>query len=199
MLTSRRTAERAAGDLKEIAETSLTLVPDDFLDRTRDRPHSLFDDTECWVRVDFTHPFCPHLRAGLIGAAANQIEPGKRPLSSMSPTVVLAGDLRAGRPVLTVGAAGGPTIISAVVQVVVNRLDLGMPLERALGTIAGAVGSSLDNEESVRKATFSQRVPIVLAMTSSWSLKSLSWCSASCARASAAGLSCSAAACAIAP
>ena len=69
---------------------------------------------------------------GLVGAEANAVAPGKRPLSSMSPTVVLAGDLKTGRPVLTVGAAGGPTIISAVVQVVVNRVDLGMPLEQAL-------------------------------------------------------------------
>ena len=69
---------------------------------------------------------------GLVGAEANAVAPGKRPLSSMSPTVILDGDARSGRPVLTVGAAGGPTIISAVVQVIVNRLDLGMPLERAL-------------------------------------------------------------------
>lgn len=69
---------------------------------------------------------------GLVGAEANAVEPGKRPLSSMSPTVVLDGDLATGRPVLTVGAAGGPTIISAVVQVIVNRLDLSMPIDRAL-------------------------------------------------------------------
>jgi gamma-glutamyltranspeptidase/glutathione hydrolase len=70
---------------------------------------------------------------GLVGAEANAVAPGKRPLSSMSPTVVLDGDdPRTGRPVLTVGAAGGPMIISAAVQVIVNRLDLGMPLDRAL-------------------------------------------------------------------
>ena len=69
---------------------------------------------------------------GLVGSDANAVAPGKRPLSSMSPTVVLDGDLETGKPVLTVGAAGGPTIISAVVQVIVNRLDLGMSLEDAL-------------------------------------------------------------------
>jgi gamma-glutamyltranspeptidase/glutathione hydrolase len=65
---------------------------------------------------------------GLIGKEANRIEPGKRPLSSMSPTVVL----HEGRPVMTLGAAGGPTIISQVVQAIVNTVDLGMPLEQAI-------------------------------------------------------------------
>jgi len=55
----------------------------------------------------------------LEGAAANEIAPGKRPLSSMSPTIVT----RRGRPVLTTGASGGPTIISGVVQIAVDVLD----------------------------------------------------------------------------
>jgi len=55
----------------------------------------------------------------LEGAAANAIAPGKRPLSSMSPVIAM----RRGRPVLTAGASGGPTIISGVVQVAVNVLD----------------------------------------------------------------------------
>jgi gamma-glutamyltranspeptidase/glutathione hydrolase len=65
---------------------------------------------------------------GLIGAEANAVEPGKRPLSSMSPTIVLQND----RPVLTVGAAGGPTIITQVVQALDRRIDLGLPLDEAL-------------------------------------------------------------------
>lgn len=65
---------------------------------------------------------------GLVGAEANSIAPGKRPLSSMSPTIVL----KDGQPVLTVGAAGGPTIITQVVQALVNVIDLGMPLQDAL-------------------------------------------------------------------
>jgi gamma-glutamyltranspeptidase/glutathione hydrolase len=68
----------------------------------------------------------------LIGAENNAIAPGKRPLSSMSPTIVLD---RAGRPVLTVGAAGGPKIISQVVLAIVRTLDLGESLEQA---VAGA-------------------------------------------------------------
>lgn len=66
---------------------------------------------------------------GLVGSEANSVQPGKRPLSSMSPTLVL----KEGKPVLTVGAAGGPTIISQVVQALVNVLDLGMAADAALG------------------------------------------------------------------
>lgn len=57
---------------------------------------------------------------GLIGAEANAVQPGKRPLSSMSPTIVVKDD----EPILTVGAAGGPTIITQVLQVLVRVLDL---------------------------------------------------------------------------
>ncbi|MFL0795869.1 MAG: gamma-glutamyltransferase [Cellvibrionaceae bacterium] len=65
---------------------------------------------------------------GLVGNEANSIQPGKRPLSSMSPTLILKDN----QPVLTLGAAGGPTIITQVVQGVVNHLDLGLPLEHAI-------------------------------------------------------------------
>lgn len=65
---------------------------------------------------------------GLVGADANAVAPGKRPLSSMSPTIVL----REGRPILAVGAAGGPTIISQTVLALVGVLDLGLSLDAAL-------------------------------------------------------------------
>jgi gamma-glutamyltranspeptidase/glutathione hydrolase len=65
---------------------------------------------------------------GLVGAEANAIAPGKRPLSSMSPTIVLKG----GKPIYSVGAAGGPTIISQVVLAVINTIDFGMSPEAAL-------------------------------------------------------------------
>ena len=65
---------------------------------------------------------------GLVGAEANAIAPGKRPLSSMAPTIVL----RDGRPVLALGAAGGPTIISQTVLNLVGVLDLGLTLDAAL-------------------------------------------------------------------
>lgn len=66
---------------------------------------------------------------GLLGSEANLIAPGKRPLSSMSPTVVLNAERR---PILTCGAAGGPKIITAVLQVLVDVLDLGYSIEDAL-------------------------------------------------------------------
>jgi gamma-glutamyltranspeptidase/glutathione hydrolase len=65
---------------------------------------------------------------GLVGAEANAIAPGKRPLSSMSPTIVL----RRGRAILSLGAAGGPTIISQTVVNLINILDYGMDIEQAL-------------------------------------------------------------------
>jgi gamma-glutamyltranspeptidase/glutathione hydrolase len=65
----------------------------------------------------------------LVGAEANAVAPGKRPLSSMSPTIVLKGD----QPVLAVGAAGGPTIISQTLLAIVNVLDFGMDIPAALG------------------------------------------------------------------
>jgi gamma-glutamyltranspeptidase/glutathione hydrolase len=64
----------------------------------------------------------------LIGAEANAIAPGKRPLSSMSPTIVL----RNGQPILSLGAAGGPTIITQTVQNIIGVLDLHLPLDEAL-------------------------------------------------------------------
>ena len=66
---------------------------------------------------------------GLIGAEANAVAPGKRPLSSMSPTIVL----RDGKPVFTVGAAGGPTIISQAVLAIIHFIDHGMTPSKALG------------------------------------------------------------------
>ncbi len=65
---------------------------------------------------------------GLVGREANSVQPGKRPLSSMSPTLVL----KDGKPMLSVGAAGGPMIITQVVQALVNILDLNMSAEQAL-------------------------------------------------------------------
>lgn len=56
---------------------------------------------------------------GLVGFEANLPGPGKRPLSSMSPTIVL----KDGKPVLVTGSPGGSRIISAVMQVIVNVLD----------------------------------------------------------------------------
>ncbi len=54
--------------------------------------------------------------------------PGKRPRSSMAPTILL----RHGQPVLAVGSPGGATIITTVLQILVNRLDFGMSLPAAI-------------------------------------------------------------------
>ncbi|MEZ4474059.1 MAG: gamma-glutamyltransferase [bacterium] len=59
---------------------------------------------------------------GLVGRAANAIAPGKRPLSSMTPTIVR----RDGRVILAVGASGGPTIITGTLQVLLNVLAFGL-------------------------------------------------------------------------
>lgn len=66
---------------------------------------------------------------GLIGSSANAVAPGKRPLSSMSPTIVLdaQGQLR-----MSCGAAGGPKIITAVLQTLVRCLDLGQSIDAAI-------------------------------------------------------------------
>jgi len=59
---------------------------------------------------------------GLIGSKANEVVAFKRPLSSMSPTIILEG----GQPVMTIGAAGGPRIITNALLGAVRILDLGM-------------------------------------------------------------------------
>lgn len=60
---------------------------------------------------------------GLIGTEQNAITPGKRPLSSMSPTLVLDPK---GRPYMAVGASGGPTIITGTLMAFLNTVDFGM-------------------------------------------------------------------------
>jgi gamma-glutamyltranspeptidase/glutathione hydrolase len=65
---------------------------------------------------------------GLVGGAANAPGPGKRPLSSMSPTIVLHN----GKPVLVTGAPGGSRIITAVLQVIVNAIDFNEPIDAAV-------------------------------------------------------------------
>ena len=67
---------------------------------------------------------------GLVGGEANAIAPRKRMLSSMTPTIVL----HEGRPVLVLGSPGGPTIITTVFQIVVNRVDHGMTLFDAVAS-----------------------------------------------------------------
>ncbi|HJR40252.1 MAG TPA: gamma-glutamyltransferase [Nocardioidaceae bacterium] len=72
----------------------------------------------------------------------NRIEGGKRPRSSMSPTIVLDDD---GEPFLALGTPGGSTIITTVSQILFNRIDLGMTIEEALA----APRASQRNTETV--------------------------------------------------
>ena len=64
---------------------------------------------------------------GLLGGIANEIEPYKRPLSSMTPTLVFEGD----QPFLAIGSPGGSRIITAVLQIILNVVDFDQSLEQA--------------------------------------------------------------------
>jgi gamma-glutamyltranspeptidase / glutathione hydrolase len=65
---------------------------------------------------------------GLVQGKANAVAPGKRPLSSMTPTLVF----KDGKPVLVVGTPGGSRIITTVLEVIVNFIDHGMMLQEAV-------------------------------------------------------------------
>ncbi len=67
---------------------------------------------------------------GLIGGENNAVEAGKRPLSSMSPTIVLDAQ---GHPEMTIGAAGGPKIITQVLLGIIRHIDYGEPIGEAVG------------------------------------------------------------------
>ena len=64
---------------------------------------------------------------GLLGGIANEIEPAKRPLSSMTPTIVFDND----EPFLVIGSPGGSMIITAVLQIILNVIDFEQSLEEA--------------------------------------------------------------------
>jgi gamma-glutamyltranspeptidase/glutathione hydrolase len=65
---------------------------------------------------------------GLIGSEANKIEPGKRMLSSMSPTIILKDD----KAFMLIGSPGGSTISTIVLQVILNVLDFNMDIQQAI-------------------------------------------------------------------
>ncbi|HWV54910.1 gamma-glutamyltransferase, partial [Pseudorhodoplanes sp.] len=65
---------------------------------------------------------------GLVGASANAPAPRKRPLSSMTPTIVM----KDGKPYLVTGSPGGSRIITTVLQIIINVLDHGMDVASAV-------------------------------------------------------------------
>ena len=77
---------------------------------------------------DFTAKAGEPNQFGLLQSDNNAIEPGKRPLSAMTPTIVT----RNGRLFMVLGAPGGPTIISTVLQVITNVIDFKMNLQQAV-------------------------------------------------------------------
>ena len=77
---------------------------------------------------DFTSKIGAPNMYGLIQGQANAIAPGKRPLSSMSPTIVT----KDGKPVMVLGTPGGSRIITAVLHSLVNAVDYGMNVQEAV-------------------------------------------------------------------
>ena len=78
----------------------------------------------------------------------NRIQPGKRPRSSMSPTIVLED----GKPFLALGSPGGATIITTVLQMLVNRIDRGMTIEQAMAAprVSPRNATPIEAEQSFR-------------------------------------------------
>lgn len=88
--------------------------------------------------------------------SVNAPEPGKRPLSSMSPTVVLTPD---GKPFMAVGAAGATRIITAVTQIIMNAVDFHMSMDEAIeqpriyNLVSGGKAGKLFAEEGINPLT----------------------------------------------
>jgi gamma-glutamyltranspeptidase/glutathione hydrolase len=77
-----------------------------------------------------TKPGTPN-QFGLVQGEANAIAPGKRPLSSMTPTIVEQD----GHPVLVLGSPGGPRIITAVLETLTNIVDFGLAPDKAVAAL----------------------------------------------------------------
>jgi gamma-glutamyltranspeptidase/glutathione hydrolase len=78
---------------------------------------------------DFTSKVGVPNQFGLVQGEANAIAPGKRPLSSMTPTIVDAKD---GRPLMVLGTPGGSRIITVVMLTILNVIDYGMDIQQAV-------------------------------------------------------------------
>lgn len=90
---------------------------------------------------------------------ANHVQPGKRPRSAMSPTIVYDGK---GQPILAIGAAGGVTIVAQVTKAIIGVLDWGLPVEEA---IALPQLIAIGDRFAVEKGTFLEgMIPAFTAM-----------------------------------
>ncbi len=92
---------------------------------------------------------------GVVGGDRNAIEPGKRMLSSMTPTLLLEN----GKPALVVGSPGGSTIITTVFQVILNIYDFDMTAQEAVD--ASRFHHQLPAERLIRTDTWPQQVDTV--------------------------------------
>jgi gamma-glutamyltranspeptidase/glutathione hydrolase len=120
-MTTHYSIVDAAGDAVSVTYT----IDDDFGAKVIAGDTGFFLNDEM---DDFTaKPGTPNL-FGLVQGEANAIAPGKRPLSSMTPTIVL----RDGKPVLVLGSPGGSRIITTVLQIILNVIDFGMTLQEAI-------------------------------------------------------------------
>ncbi|MCK6603956.1 MAG: gamma-glutamyltransferase [Ignavibacteriaceae bacterium] len=158
-LLSKKYAETLAFSVRDTATPSALVLPGNFDDKESEQTthYSVLDEKGNAVSVtttinsgygckvvaeglgffwnnemdDFSaKPGVPN-QFGLIGNLANAIEPGKRMLSSMTPTIILKN----GKPYLIVGSPGGATIITAVLQVILNVLDFNMNVKEALSAL----------------------------------------------------------------
>ncbi len=77
---------------------------------------------------DFTSKLDVPNMFGLIQGAANSVQPGKTPLSSMSPTIVT----KDGKLVMVIGSPGGSRIITITLEAIINVIDHGMTIQEAI-------------------------------------------------------------------
>jgi gamma-glutamyltranspeptidase/glutathione hydrolase len=90
---------------------------------------------------------------------ANDVQPGKRPRSSMAPSMLFSPN---GKPVLAYGSPGGATIINSVVNITMNLVDHGMTLQQAIDapriSVAGP-GATRENDVTLGTVTLENRFP----------------------------------------